>query len=79
MDLTRKAGRVRNAQSRRRSLLTADGGCQNKALCGKRVSIAWIHCWKALKMTDNEVDIEIVESCRGTREKVWRAWRRSGH
>jgi len=40
---------LRTCAIERRRLRRRTRGCQNNALCGKRVSIAWIHCWKALK------------------------------
>jgi DNA-binding transcriptional ArsR family regulator len=42
--LTRKAGRVRTCAIEKKAFATRTRGCQNNALCGKRVSTAWIHC-----------------------------------
>jgi hypothetical protein len=60
--------------SKERRLRRRTHGCQHNTRSGKRDSIAWIHCWKVLKMIDPKVDLEIVRFVAASRAKLWRAW-----
>src|SRR5882672_1904501 len=50
-------------------------GSANNACSGNRDLIAWMPCWRNLRMTDTRLDLEIVRLVAAPREKVWKAWR----